>query len=400
MKPTNICFVTREYAHSSMGKTGGIGVFVKQFTQALKQQGFKITVFTFGKESSDFMDHGVRIHKVNDLTHFNDWVKTPFLKFNLPGYITLKKVLEYCNRRLISYKLSRFLKSNAFDIVEFHDYGGDAPFVKTKIPIVVRCHGTAVTLHDFMEYPLRLQDATYERLFFKRIHAHVVAVSQYSAKTTQKAFNLRDTPKVIYNGVHIPDDEKKKHYLDAPTIPYSIWYFGSVRERKGVDIACKVFNEVLEHYPKSTFHVMGNNNNDHWNTVCTKLLTPQALLKTTYYGSIPNEAVNSYLRQAHIVLFPTYGENFSIALMEVMALGKVAVTSQIPAFKEIIEHQNNGLMVTDDMDYLKWIIWTFQHPDALETLSEHALQTVQHRFNMNIIIKQNIQFYKSVMKHG
>ena len=399
MKPTNICFVTREYAHPKIGKTGGIGVFLKQFTQALKQQGFHVTVFTFGKESSDFMDHGVRIYKVNDLTSFSNWIKTPFLKFNLPGYISLKRILEYSNRKHISYKLTKFLKSNAFDIVEFHDYGGDAPFVTTNIPTVVRCHGTAVTLHEFMGYPLRLQDAKYERLFFKRNNAHVVAVSEYSAKTTQQAFGLENIPKVIYNGVQLPTEKQTNRYLDAPTIPYSIWYFGSVRERKGIDIACKVFNEVLEHYPKATFHVLGNNNNNHWNTVCTKLLTPQALLKTTYYGSIPNEAVHSYLRQAHIVLFPTYGENFSIALMEVMALGKLAITSQIPAFKEIIAHQNNGFMVTKDLDYLKWIIWTFQHPDALETLSRNALQTVKDRFNMDIIIKENIEFYTSVITH-
>lgn len=34
MKNTNICFVSREYAHKNMSKTGGNGVFIKQYTQA------------------------------------------------------------------------------------------------------------------------------------------------------------------------------------------------------------------------------------------------------------------------------------------------------------------------------------------------------------------------------
>ena len=36
MNRIKICFVTREYAHDLMGKTGGIGVFSKQFTEQLK----------------------------------------------------------------------------------------------------------------------------------------------------------------------------------------------------------------------------------------------------------------------------------------------------------------------------------------------------------------------------
>ena len=38
MKTSNICFVSNEYAHSSMGKTGGIGVFVKNMSKELSKK--------------------------------------------------------------------------------------------------------------------------------------------------------------------------------------------------------------------------------------------------------------------------------------------------------------------------------------------------------------------------
>ena len=63
MKLINICFVTREYAHANMGKTGGIGVFLKQHTERLKQYNFKITVFSFGDTPIRFDNAGIMLLK-------------------------------------------------------------------------------------------------------------------------------------------------------------------------------------------------------------------------------------------------------------------------------------------------------------------------------------------------
>ena len=160
-KKTKICFVTREYAHNKMGKTGGIGVFLKQFTTELKQHDFDITVFSFGDCSVKFNDEGVNINKIKDLSRFNEWVRTPFRRYKIPGYITLKVVLEFINRLYISLYLSVFVSRRRFNIIEFHDYGGDAPYFISQKPKVVRCHGSALTLHQFMGYVNRITDSIF-----------------------------------------------------------------------------------------------------------------------------------------------------------------------------------------------------------------------------------------------
>ena len=143
MKKISICFVSREYAHEKMGKTGGIGVFLKQYTQELKTYNFDIVVFSFGAKSVRFDDEGIHVIKIKDLSGFNERIKSPFRRYRIPGYISLKIILEYLNRTYISLYLSLFVLRRQFNLIEFHDYGGDAPFFVGRLPKIIRCHGSA-----------------------------------------------------------------------------------------------------------------------------------------------------------------------------------------------------------------------------------------------------------------
>lgn len=402
MNPIRICFVTREYAHERMGRTGGIGVFVKQFVRELRNSDFEIHVFSFGTKAARFDDDGIQVVRIRDLGAFNEALKSPFRTYKIRGYITLKIILEYLNRFYISLVLSNFVRKRKIDIVEFHDYGGDAPYFRGKPEIVIRCHGSAWTLHKFMGYPRRITDDIFERKIFRRFAGNVIAVSGYSAETTREAFDLQKMPKVIYNGLKIRSGSMptRNSYLDAPTRKFSLYYFGSVRERKGIDIACRAFNQLVKRFPGASFHVMGNNNNRYWDTNAVKVLTPEALGRTTYYGPVPNDEIEGHLSRAHVVIFPSYGENFSIALLEVMALGKLVVTSRIPAFEEVIINRQNGFMAASETNYIEIISRIFEGQEDLETVSRQAFETVRDRFNAQQIMAENIRFYKSLLNRS
>ncbi len=396
MTPLNICFITREYAYPQMGKTGGIGVFLKQYTEQLQEHPFQITVFSFGPKAVRFMDGDVAVIKMKDLTGLFEPFKDFLRRIGMPGYITIKIVLEFMNRFYRSMYLSAYLWRHPMDVLEFHDYGGDAPYIISRVPKIIRCHGSAVTLNRFMGYTRRITDTIFEKHLFKRFPKNVIAVSEYSAAITKEGFQLQKSPTVIYNGVKALD-LKHGFYLDSPTVPFSIFYFGSVRERKGIAIACRVFNEVLPIFPEATFHVMGNNNNDYWNTHALKLLSEEAIGKTTYYGAVPNDQVSGYLKKAHVVVFPSFGENFSIALLEVLALGKIVVTSAIPAFKEVINDGQNGFIADDEEGYSQIISSIFKSDKNLESISNSAVTTINKRFNADSIIKKNIQYYQHLL---
>lgn len=66
-----------------------------------------------------------------------------------------------------------------------------------------------------------------------------------------------------------------------------------------------------------------------------------------------------FLKNAHIVLFPSFGENFSMALLEVMALGRITITSSIPSFREVIIDYENGFIANDESEYIERIDYIF-----------------------------------------
>ena len=121
---------------------------------------------------------------------------------------------------------------------------------------------------------------------------------------------------------------------------------------------------------------MGNNNNDYWNQKALPILTENALKQTRYYGMIPNEEVESFLKMAHVVLFPSFGENFSVALLEVMGLGKLVVTSNIPSFREIIHHNENGFIAKNEEDYVTLISSIFNNEFDIKYVAKNLTRKI------------------------
>lgn len=399
MGKLKICFVSKEYAHPLMGKSGGIGVFVRNNAIELVKRGVEVTIFSYGEKKQSFFDDGVSIYQIKDLSIINNTILKYWRTSKFPGYIILKYFCIGLNKLFLSIYVSIFVIRKKANIIEFNDYGADTPFFLGTITKVVRCHGSYTTLHKFMGYDQRKIDVFFEKIFFKRSKLNIVAVSQYSAQISKKAFNLVQLPTVIYNGLKISKKYgfEKKNKLNNQRVNRSIYFFGSINERKGILIACKVFNVIVKNYPDATFHILGRSINNYWEEVVVKTLTPEARIKTFYYGVVDNSKIYNYLIKAHVVLFPSYGENFSMALLETMSIGKLVVTSNIESFKEIIENRKNGFIAKNECGYIEIINTIFEKKINEEKISNKAIETIEKNFNIDNIICENIEYYKNLI---
>ena len=127
------------------------------------------------------------------------------------------------------------------------------------------------------------------------------------------------------------------------------------------------------------------------------MLSPKALNNTTYYGTVVSNEVLSYVSKAHVVIFPSYGETLSIALLEAMSIGKLVVTSNIPAFREIIDHGKNGIIANSLQDYIYTISKMFLGTYENSILKENAYETIATKFNQERIVLENINYYNSII---
>ena len=97
-----------------------------------------------------------------------------------------------------------------------------------------------------------------------------------------------------------------------------------------------------------------------------------------------------------MIEFPSFGENFSMALLEVMALGRITITSSIPSFREVIIDYENGFIANDESEYIERIDYIFKTKN-INSIKVKAYNTVKVRFNNRNIVLDNIKYYESIM---
>lgn len=395
MKLAKICFVTDEYDHPDFHATGGIGTFIRNLAYELSDKGIEVHVFSYlygTRRERIINDNGIIIHSVLRSNYvLNKCIKI-LHKIKLSS---LKKAIisEAIYKLSFSIQLYQFALKNKIDIFEFNDFSGDSCFF-LKRNVVIRCHGNAKTLHEHMNYPKYEKSIFFEKLAFK-VHKNIVCVSEYCRDVTVRSFNLKEVPKVIYNSVKV-DSLGFENVIRNNYTNKCIYYFGSLRERKGLIVACNVINELIRKHPDLIFHLIGKNENNNWENICLKVLSSEALKRTIYHGSMEQSKALDYLSNAHIVIFPSYGENFSLALLEVMAMGKIVVTSSIPSFLEVIKDNENGFIATNESDYIKWIDYIFDK-DLINDISQNAFSTVANNFESKKAVMENIKYYDSIL---
>ena len=65
----HIAFLTPEYPHGNVNKTGGIGTSIKNLAEGLIQQNHAVSVFVFGQQNDAvFKDQSINFHLLKTFT--------------------------------------------------------------------------------------------------------------------------------------------------------------------------------------------------------------------------------------------------------------------------------------------------------------------------------------------
>jgi len=119
----HIAFLTSEYPHKSISYSAGIGSSIKNLSVELIKKEHKVTVFIYGADSDGvFEDKGVEIHKI--------------------AYKKYKIFSWYFYRKQIQNYINHIIQNDSIDLIEAPDWTGITAFMKLKVPIVIRLHGS------------------------------------------------------------------------------------------------------------------------------------------------------------------------------------------------------------------------------------------------------------------
>jgi glycosyltransferase involved in cell wall biosynthesis len=103
--------------------------------------------------------------------------------------------------------------------------------------------------------------------------------------------------------------------------------------------------------------------------------------------------------QAHIVCLPSYREGLPKTLLEAAACGRAIVTTDVPGCREIVSHEETGLLVNprDAVSLAQALERLINSPDLRQRMGKNAHNKIIRDFSSEMIINQTLALYRELL---
>ncbi len=394
-KVKTVLIFTKEYHHPKISASGGTGVFYKNLAQKLRDRGVKILVFGSAKKAVQFQENGIDFHFVQDyfrknpvremmrsITGKHDGFKNQHLKF----YIQEKKYL--------AKQLQKFLNtlSEKPQIIETHDWEGVSLFLDSiNIPYCVRFHGSWNILESVFGYHNISKGKKHCEKIALSKSSHNIFISKWSEQINRDFYSL-PSGTLIYNGIDTDFWQKESGTAEDP---YSIYYLGEVKMEKGAETAAEAFRILSSEFPEAKLFFIGKVQDDNRNRVL-EIAGNTASKNISFLGNLPAESIRTQVQKASVMYFPSFGENFSLSLLECLSLERAVITSAIPSFQELIIDRENGMIASGAEEFAEKTRVLFQNPELRKNLGAFGRKLVVDQFSINEMVSKTILQYERI----
>ena len=373
-------FLTPEYPHSSTGLAAGLGTSIKNMIEALIRNGVTVSVFIYGQQEDNiFTEKGIKFHFIRQRN------------YKMFGW--------YLHRKCLQNYLNKYIVVDKIDAIEAPDWTGITAFMKLRCPLVIRMNGSDAYFCKLENRPQKQKNFWFEKLALEGAD-HLLSVSKFTAEETRKIFKLKKEIKVIPNAI----DAKRFLPAHEKVQENNILYFGSLIRKKGVLELPEIFNRITTQVPAVQLRLAGRDVPDISTGKSTKELmqakfTPSASNKVEWLGSLAYEAVLEEIAKANVVVLPSFAEALPMTWIEAMAMEKALVTSDIGWAKEVMTDGKTGFTVDpkDHKNYADKVIMLLSDPALSKQGGKAARKRVLEKFSTEVVVEQNMKFYKGVV---
>lgn len=202
----------------------------------------------------------------------------------------------------------------------------------------------------------------------------------------ENSFSVTRNAICIANGINPNEldkliDNAQKYREIKPNDKLTISMLGKVVPQKNP----RLFNEIAEHFPDINFVWIGTG-------PLTHLLKSPNINIT---GWLSREEAIAKIIDTDIFLFPSAWESLSIALLEVMYIGKPCVVSTADGNRDVI-NECNGFVCEDLELYIKAIKQLILDPNMVELLGIQAHKDIIEKYNVFVMEKKYRELFKKI----
>ncbi len=379
----HIAYITPEYPAPGIKHSAGIGTSIYNLALAFVKKGIQVTVIAYGQEKEDvFTDQGIRVITIRKR------------QYSALGW--------YFHRKHIQKKVAKFIDEYNIGILEAPDWTGITAFMRFKVPLVLRLHGSDTYFCHIEGRPQKRKNRLFEAKAIRQADA-ISSPTQFTLDKTLELFPSiqKKRSAVIPNGLfldnfNIEEEMSQKH---------QILNFGTVVRKKGALALAKIFNELHKQDSEVRLLVAGSDspdalsgNSSTWQMMNT-LLSDSAKKNVTYLGKVPYAEIKGLIAASSVCVFPTMAETFGMVTVEAMAMGRPVVNSNYGWAQEMIEDGKNGILVdpNDVAACAAAILAILKNPEKATSLGMHARARVEEHYDISAIADIYVDFFKSLL---
>jgi len=340
---------------------GGAEVVAHNIALRQHQMGHDVTVFIYGELSKDFARK-----RASDLPY-------RVVSFAPKCIAPIKYFLRYGVdlRRIWGIQVAHFQKKHRFDVwhfnsLDYHSFFSLPALQNMGVPSVGTCHGGDIQTMEAISYGRRL-DPLFDRLFSDGIKKFTLctAISESIRTEYLSAGVLPESIRLVPNGTdvdrirnHPSERESVRAEMHCPADVFLLLTVGRNHPKKGFGQIPSILKEVLEKRKNVLWVVVGRGN-ECIREKAVSLGVGHALVTIPQIGlagghaadgngggvaEVPSAGLIRLFKAADAFVFPTLLESFGIVLVEAMAADLPVITTDAPGARDIISHEENGLI--------------------------------------------------------
>lgn len=360
----------------SFDAPGGVQVHIRDLAEVFIQQG----------------------HQVDVLAPADEDLELPQYMTSAGGSVPLRyngSVARLSFGPVTATRVRRWLAGGDFDIIHIHEPVtpsiGMLALWQHQGPIVATFHTSLVRSRALqIAYPM-------VRPILEKV-AGRIAVSEDARRTLIE--HLGGDAVVIPNGVELQTfreaspDPRWTGTDQAPTIAF----LGRLDEpRKGLSVLTGAVPTILERYPQARFLVAGGGDDGRDQMISE--LGPLAK-QVEFLGRISDEDKAALLSSVDLYVAPqTGGESFGIVLVEAMSAGTCVVSSDLGAFRRVLDEGKAGALfkLGDSADLAATILRLLGDRAERTQLVEYA-KTWVDQYDWSVVSKGIMAVYRTVLE--
>lgn len=310
--------------------------------------------------------------------------------FSVPGNLGLPMAGSFLAAGLMR-SVRKMHRLRGFDLIHAHGalpcgHAATAISRKLGIPFVVSVHGldvfSAAQGGGALGWCRRVSEKVYGSA------RAVICISEKVRERLGQDFSRKS--KVVYNGVN---EEMFRPGMDLES-PRTVLSVGNLIPIKGHALLLRAFARVVESVPDCSLEIFG-----HGPERGDLIRLAQQLRiseRVRFEGRQSREEIAAAMQRCAVFALPSSYEGLGCVYLESMASGKPAIGCRGQGIEEIIEHGNNGLLISpgSETELSESLRMLLQNPDLRRRMGMSARSVILQRHTLDHQARQLMEIYR------